>query len=243
MKSRWIKIGVGVFAAFVLLSILKNSIADWAIAAGLSKAAHVPVSIGKTRVGLLSGSMRLEDIRLQNPPGFEEKWMLDAPEVSIDFEPTGLFQGIFHFKEVELNLNELTVIRNRDGKLNVDTLKPPAKEETEKPEKKKTVLKIDKLYLTAGKVVYKDYSAGPTPAVQEFNIGIDKKLYTNIEDPSALVRLIVFETLTRTALTKVLDMSLFKDGAMGVLSQGLGAVGEGTDALEDTAKGILNLFK
>jgi len=214
---------------------------------GISKAAHVPVHIGSTHVGLLSSSINLKNIRVYNPKGFPERRMLDAPQLFIHFDLPAFFKSKVHFKQVRINLKELIVIKNRDGRLNVDAAKPT---ETERNKKEKAKpgkapeFQIDELHLTIGRVVYKDYSAGPPPQVQTFEIGIQDRVFTNINDPTAVVSLVMFEALTRTTLSRLvnLDISVFKEGASDVLSKSLGLVGDGTGTIQDTAKNILKLF-
>ena len=214
---------------------------------GISKAAHVPVHIGSTHVGLLSSSINLKNIRVYNPKGFPERRMLDAPQLFIHFDLPAFFKSKVHFKQVRINLKELIVIKNRDGRLNVDALKPTELERNKKEKAKPgkaPEFQIDELHLTIGRVVYKDYSAGSPPQVQTFEIGIQDRVFTNINDPTAVVSLVMFEAMTRTTLSRLLnlDLGVFKDGASGVLSKSLGMVGDGTDSIQDTAKNILKLF-
>lgn len=233
--------------AIVVLGVLvisKNLIIQTLIAGSLSRAAHVPVSIINTDVSFLRSSIRLSHIRVMNPPGFIDKQMLNAPLVAIRFDVPAFLKGTAHFQEVRLDLKEVVVVKNRDGKLNIDAIKP--KKEDKKEQKKTSKLMIDKLYLTIGRVVYKDYSAGgKEPAVQTFDINIKDRVYTNIDNPSGIISLIMVEALTRTTLSRLagLDVSIFKDGALGAVSGGLGVVGDGAETLEKTAKGIASLFK
>ena len=247
MNKIWKLVGV-VFAVLVGLTILKNTLTGMILSGALSKAAHVPVSIGSTDVRFSSASISLKNVHILNPSSFPERLLLDAPEVSISFDPMALTKGQAHFREVKLNLKELVVIKNRDGKLNLDAMKPASSEGAGKPageSGKMPKLLIDKLDLTIGRVSYKDYSGGGQPSVQTFNINMQNRTYTGIDNPTALVSLILFEALTRTTLSQIanLDPTIFKQGAMNVLNKGMGLVEGGTDSLKDSTKGILKLFK
>lgn len=241
-------------AVFFALILAKNFLIQSALTSSISAATHVPVSIGSTDVSFLKSSIRLKDIKVKNPSGFKDPLMLHAPLVAIAFDPPAFFKGTAHFQEIALDLQEVVVVKNKDGKLNIDAVKP--KEEDKAKQKKKDgeakakgkspKLKIDKLTLSIGRVVYKDYSSGAKePAVQTFDINIKNRLYTNIDNPSGIINLIMVEALTRTTLSRIagLDVGVFKDGALGAVSGGLGVVGDGADALENTAKGIASLFK
>lgn len=241
------------FAVVVIfgLSVAKNGITQAILTSALSGAAHVPVKIGGVNLSFLSASIRLKDINVHNPSGFKDRWMAQIPQVFIDFEPGELFQGRAHFKEVRLDLKEMTVVRNKDGRLNVDSVKPTTEQKKEAKQKAKPAsgqkppkLMIDKLSLSIGRVVYKDYSAGGEPQIQTFDINIKDREYTNIDDPSAVVSLLMFEALTRTSLSSLanLDVNAFKEGGIQALSKGLGVVGDGTDVVQNSAKQLLNLL-
>lgn len=239
--NKQVKVAIIVVVAIFGLMIIKNAFFQVAIGTALSKASHVPVRIGSTNVSLLSSSINLKNIKFLNPRHFPERLMMKIQQVFINFEPASLFRGQAHFEEVRLSVQEIIVIKNREGVVNVEAMKP--KEGTGKKgaapkEGKEMKIKIDKLYLTIGRVVYKDYSVGPTPKVEVFEIGLQNREYRNIENPTALVNLIMFEALTHTTLGRLanLDLGEFKQGFLGQLEGGPGAV-------EETARGILSLFK
>jgi hypothetical protein len=68
--------------------------------------------------------------------------------------------------------------------------------------------------------------------------------YRNIEDPTALISLVMFEALTRTSLSRLagVDMGFFKEGAASALDQGLGLVSSETATVKETAKNLLNFL-
>lgn len=237
-----IKILALVVAVFVVFSVVKNGLFQMVIGTAISKAARVPVQIGSTSVRLLTSTINLRNIRFQNPRGFRERVMMDIRQVYIDFDPGAIFKGQAHFEQVKLDLKEIVVIKNREGALNVDAMKPPKGQE-QKPTRAKgkdVKLKIDQLYLTVGRVIYKDYSAGGEPAIQTFDIGIENREYRNIEDPAVVVNLIMFEALSRTTLSRLanLDLGTFKQGFSG----GLDSVVTSAGSLEEKVKGIMSLF-
>ena len=244
-----IKIIVLVVGTLFVLNTVKNTVAQAILSNALSKVAHVPVQIGSTKVYFLPASIEIKKLRVYNPAGFPDKWMLDMPRIFIDFDPGALFKGQAHFKEVKLDLRNLQVIRDKNGRLNVDAVKP-TKTETSKAQSeakassqgKVPKLLIDKLSLSVGQVIYKDYSHGDKPAIQIFDINIQNREYRGIQDPTALVSVIMFDALTRTTLSRLVDLQAFKEGGLSVLSESLGLVGNGTKVLQSTAKKLINLF-
>ena len=109
-------------------------------------------------------------------------------------------------------MKEFTVIKNEKGQLNLDSLNVVKEEKAgakaaSAEEGKAPKMHIDKLQLRIGKVVYKDYSKGGTPQVQEFNVDLDES-YSNIDDPSALVSLIVVKALMNTSIAKLTNFDV-----------------------------------
>ena len=240
-----------VAAALVFLSVAKNALTQTVLTSALSGVTHVPVKIGGVNLSLLSASLRVENLRVHNPSGYPEKLMAEIPEIAFDLEPADAFKGRIHFKEAVLNLKQLTVVRDARGRLNVDALKPTsaerkdAKSRQEKPSGQAPKLQIDKLSLSIGRVVYKDYSAGAEPAIQTFDVNIQNREYRDIQDPAALVSLITFEALTNTALSKLADLDLhaFKEGGLEALEKSLGLAGNTKEAVQSTAKKLVGLFE
>ncbi len=241
-----------VIAALFVLGIVKNGIASTAISSAISQATHVPVKIGGVNLSFLKASIQIKNLTIDNPSGFSDRRMVDIPKIFIDFEPGELFKGRAHFKEVRLELKELTVIRNKEGHLNVDAVKPTDTQKKQAKEKAKPAsgqkppkLMIDTLSLSIGRVVYKDYSTGGSePVTQVFDINIQDRKYNNIDNPASVVSLLMFEALTRTTLSKLaqLDLDAFKEGGIKALSDGLGLVGDGSDVVQNKAKQLLNLL-
>lgn len=232
----------------VVLAVAKNGVAQSALTSAISAAARVPARIGNVNLSLLSASIRIKNLQLSNPAGFPEKLMVDIPQIFIDFDPAALFKGRAHFEEVKLDLKELVVIKNKDGKTNVEMIKPTKQEKREADQKAKsagggkaTKLHIDKLSLSIGRVVYKDYSTGGEPTTEIFDINIKDREYRDIDNPATVVSLVMFEALTRTSLSRLanLDIDAFKEGGINALSKGLGAATDGTDAAADAASQLL----
>lgn len=249
--KKTVKILAIVIAVFFLLGALKNIIAKNMITGTLSAVSHVPVKADGVNLSFFAASIRVKGLKVYNPSGFPEKLMASIPEIFIDFEPNDLFKGRGHFKNVKLNLQELIVVRDKTGRLNVDAVKPTEQQKKDTKAKSKPPagrqapkLLIDRLTLSIGKVTYKDYSSGGEPSVQHFDINIENRVYEHIDNPTAVVSLLMFEALTRTTLSRLvnLDLDSFKEGGIQALSKGLGLVNEGSDAVQNTTKQILNIF-
>lgn len=111
-----LKILVVVAVVFLVLGLAKNVLIQTVLGTTLSKAAHVPVSIGSTDAKLLASSIRLKNVRVSNPKGFQDNIMIDIPQIYIDFDPRAFTKGVAHFEEVRLDLKEVIVIKNKTAR-------------------------------------------------------------------------------------------------------------------------------
>jgi hypothetical protein len=97
--------------------------------------------------------------------------------------------------------------KDKEGKMNVDSLKVAKKESSGKEEKpgkpaKQMPMQIDLLNLEMGRVVSKDYSVGAEPKVEVYNLGL-KRSYKNIASANQLAALILTEPLKAAGIKGV----------------------------------------
>jgi len=227
---------VAVILALSIALSIKNVIAKKAISSGVKAMTGLKLSIGSVNVGIFKSAIGIKDLKLQNPGGFQDKFMVDMPEIYIDYDLRAFLNKKVHLEEVRLNLKELVVVRNAEGELNLNSLKvvkdtktAPAKEE--KP--KEGEFLIDLLQLKIGKVIFKDYSQGKKPQTTEFNLNINER-YENITDANKLVSLIITRALINTTVAKLADFDLksLERKAGGLLKN-----------VKESAKDILNKAK
>ena len=141
--------------------------------------------------------------------------MVDMPEIYVNYELASFCKGKVHLEEVRLNLQELTVIRNAQGQVNINALRPVRESSTKSkltPSEKTSntgkppAIEVDVLELTIGKVVYKDYTTTP-PQVREFPLNVHER-FEHITNPSALGSLIVTGALIKTTIAQLADIDL-----------------------------------
>jgi hypothetical protein len=139
-----------------------------------------------------------------------------------------LTRGEVHLEDLQLHLKEFIVVKNERGELNVDALKPvqekkEGRSQARKPAAKAPKVRIDNLRLRIEKVLFKDYSKGTPPAVQEFNLNINEE-HRNIGNLNVLVSLIVMKVMMQTPLAALTHFDA------KALQQGV------TDALADSKR-------
>ena len=194
---------LAVIAAVLLgLGVLKDQIIKTAVEIGAAQVLGAPVHIGGMSVGLLGQSVRIKDLRVENPPGFPRENLIDIAQVGVDYDLPAIFKGVLHLPKLVLDLREMTVIKNKDGKLNVDALKvaqkSPENTQNNKPTKEMPV-EIDVAELNLGKVIVKDYNKMPF-LVTAYDIGVHHKTYRNIKSVQKLALLVMGEAMGPTAL-------------------------------------------
>lgn len=213
MKKILISVIVSVLAVVLVVGIAKDPIAKFSVEKAVEVVTGLKLSIGNLNIGVLKTLVGINDLKLFNPSGYEDKVMLDMPEIYVDYDLPAILGGKIHLRTVRLNMSEFVVVKNAKGELNLDALNVVKEQKGEKkaePAEKKgkaPEIQIDVLELKIGKVLYKDYSKGGAPQVQEFNLNLDER-YTDINDPNKLVSLIVVKALSNTSIARLTNFDV-----------------------------------
>lgn len=234
-----------IVVVLVVLFLAKDFIAGAFLTFGVSSFTDLYAGVQKVSVGVFKSAVDVKEFKLYNPKtDFKERVMMDMPELYIDYDLGSFLTGTKHLEKVKLNLKEFIVVKNEDGKLNLDSLKPIQKEGKAAGKKQDFKFKIDVLELKIDKVVYKDYSSPGGPAVKEYNVAINER-YTNITDPYSFASLVVFKALAKTRIASLtnFDLGSLKDAASDALSKITGGTVENAlDAVTKTGEKIKELL-
>jgi len=225
-----------IIALLVTLGILKNSLIKSAIVVGASKVVGAPVKVDHFSISFIKQSVRIKGFRLYNPEGYPDEPMVNIPEISVDYDLLALLQKKLHIPLMVLNLEEVVVIKDKEGQLNVNALKiaePAGKEEETEAKPKEEAKKpsepmpmqIDEVTLSIGRVVMKDFTQGDTPKIETFDIDLKDKTYKNITSAQQLGTLVLGEALKGSVLkggaiygaTALLGVGFLPAGVTGVL--------------------------
>jgi len=204
---------ISIFIVAVVFFAVKDTLIKIAVEVSVQHVTGMKLRMSKLKVGILKPAVKIDGLKLFNPEGYHDRILIDMPEIFINYDPASFFKGEVHLTEMRINLKEFVVVKNREGKVNLDELKMIEDNGNKKvpKEKNKSVprLKIDILKLKADKAYYKDYSGGGVPIVKEFDININET-YRNIEDLSALVSLLMVQTLSKTTITGMANFEINK---------------------------------
>jgi len=224
------KIIIIIFLFLACFYFLRNSIVKAVLSAGIKAISGLNLQIDSLDAGVFKSSVETKGLKLLNPENFPDKTMVQIPEFYLEYDLGEFFKGKVHLKAVRLDLQEFWVIKDRNGALNIESLKSfQPKGRGKAPE-----LRIDKLELKISKVIYKDYSKGVPVKMIEFNVNIDES-YENITNPGALASLVLVKALMHTTISKLTNFNLapLKDMADQIVSSSV-------DMAKDTAGQVLD---
>jgi uncharacterized protein involved in outer membrane biogenesis len=228
-----VKLLVIAVSALVGVMVAKNLVAKAAVTSGVKLITGLPLGIRSMDVGILNTAVGIRGLRLHHPSGFPDKVMVDMPEIFVDYDLGAFLRGKVHLEEVRLDLKEFMVVKDAQGRLNLDSLRVVQESKAQQQGKpsakagKAPQIRIDELRLKVGTVIYKDYSGGGAPRVQEFAVNIDQH-YQGITNPYALGGIIVSQTLAKTTIARLtgFDVGPLQSMVSQQLEQARQAVGQ-----------------
>lgn len=192
---------VGIVLLVVLATsfVFKDSIIRFTAEKAGSSVLGARISIGWFSWDIAASRVTARKIMIDHPPGYEKGDFVNIPEVTVKYNPKKLSHGEWHIPLVLIDIKEMMVIKSKEGKLNIDSLK------VLHPEKnvKSTVppFKIDELKLNVGRVIYKDYSVKKLePNILVYNINFKNKAIKDIDSVPKLVGSVIVQAVKNTAL-------------------------------------------
>ncbi|MBL7072696.1 MAG: AsmA family protein [Candidatus Omnitrophica bacterium] len=248
MMKQFAVVVVLVLVVMTVIFAFKDTLVKIAVEKAVQHVAGLKLEMSGLKIRIIDPAIEIKNLKLYNPAGYQDKVFIDMPEIYIDYDLSSFFRGEVHFFKMRINLKELVVVKNREGKLNLDVLKlvkNNGKKKAAKEKKKNTSgLKIDTLELKIGKAYYKDYSKGGAPIVKEFNVNVDET-YSDIEDLTALISLIVVKTLTKTTIISMTNYEInkLKNNVKNVLTHPSKIIPvKKISEMKGTLEGVTNVF-
>ena len=210
----------------------RNILARTIVVSGIKQVCGLKIDIAKVDIGL--PRVAIVGLKIYNPSGFKDKILADIPEISFDFDLPGFFKNKIHFRKLKVDVREVHVILNEQGKLNVNSLalllpkqgggKPPD-------------VKIDELSVKIGKVSYKGYLSGAGVKAREFDPNIDETLH-DVTDPSKVAGEILQKIISRIGIESFADFAVERGVKKTIGDLDPAA----TKTLDDAVKGFKGLL-
>ena len=202
MKKTSVIIALIIIVIFAI-GIAKDQIIRSVITIVATEVTGAPVHIDGFSLGVFNQSVRITGFKMYNPRGFSRGILIDLPKIVVNYDVPSILKRKLHLLRAEIQLKEIGLEKNKEGKLNVDSLKMvqqnQPKEAQEKKPGKPLPMQIDLLNLEIGRIVSKDYSVGEEPAIQVYDINL-RKSYKNINSAQQLAALILSEPMKQAGI-------------------------------------------
>jgi len=239
---RWsLRLFLGLLVLGTILYFARNILVRKGLETAVTDGTGFPLAIGSFDLGLFDSKVDARGVRLSNPAGFEDPRCLEVKRLSADVALRSAFKERLRIEEIDLDIEEVVVVRNAKGEMNLDRLRAlggeggdekKAKEAkgTKGDGKKKDAPKAkwicDRLHLRIARVVYLDYSSMKKgkPKREEFDLKVDET-FKNVKGPEEVVKIVVLKVLKNTSIQLL-------RASVDSLTEGMG------DLLKDTGKGL-----
>lgn len=184
--------------------LLKDRIIISLVNERLSKVFAATVKIESLSWNAMQSSLQVKGLKIYNPVGFPQEELLDLTDIYIEYDLSALLKRELHLSWLELEANQIVVIKDSQGRLNLQELGPRKEadihaREGRGPENKGWPLRIEVLKLKLGRVVYKDFSVSGKPKVEAYDLRLDRT-YKGVTKASQVFDLMIMESLRPTAL-------------------------------------------
>lgn len=258
----WQRILLVIGIILLAVIVLKDMIIKTSVTTIGSNVIGAPIKLGSFSSSIFTQKVQMKNFKLYNPPGYPDEVFVDIPEVTVKYDlPAMITQKKLHFPLIVFNLKEVVIIRDKDGKLNVDALKAAAesKDKGEKVEEKPDATKkeammplvIDEMRLNMGRVVVKDYTKGETPVIQAYDLNLEDKVFKDINGVNHLVTVIMMQALGPTAMKSagmyaaatVLGVGFLPAGVAGMILADDDSVKEFNQSVDKVYATALGLIK
>ncbi len=227
----WMRLLLGLLVLGLVAFLARNLIVRKGLEAAVTEVTGFPLAIDSFALGILDSKVVVKGMRLSNPPGFEDPRCIGIRRLAADVELGSAFGDELHIEEIDLDIEEVVVVRSAGGETNLDRLAAlggggeggKAKEEGPAKQRK---WRCDRLHLRLPKVVFLDYSSmrDGKPKREVYDLRVDET-FRNVRGPEEVVKIIVLKVVAGTPIRLV-------RASVETLTRGLGDVHGGA------AKGV-----
>lgn len=201
--------GVGAVCLCLAAFLSLNWLIKRGIQVGLRNALGVEMEIADIDVRFLRATdIRIDGLTVYNPQGFEGEALAKIPKIYVDYEFQPLFQNRMHCTQVELNIEEIAIVKNQAGEVNLNRLKAIAESGEPAPAPqapgKEYEVKIDRMVVTFDHVKFKDFSArSGAPEERIIPIGLNREEFLDLSNTEEIVRVVVLKTVVSAGLANL----------------------------------------
>lgn len=174
-------------------------------------------------------------VTIHNPAGFKEGELAYLNYIHLVWDPGDMI--ILKKPSIyvcALDLQRLNIIKNKQGKVNINELMPIQSPEISA--KDSTPFFFDILVLSIGQVNYTDYVSF-SPKTRVFHIGIKNQTYLFLQDENEVTKLIIYKAIQNTDIGRLINMSVMQplSGVSNTLGSAWGTTKIGVKSAIDIA--------
>ena len=219
-------------ALLVILFLSRSFVARKAVEVGVTKVTGFPLEIGSVKVGLSLNKVDVRDLKLMNPPEFQEKMFVDMPQLYVDYRLASMLKRAPHINDMFINIKQLVIVKDNKGESNAKKLKGIVSSGDSS-----TKYSIDKLRIHVGTVTIKDLSRAK-PSEHNINLNIDAT-YNNITDATDITRLVLLTVMNQIRLPDI-KVDDLKKNLSNIPGQAVKGV---ADAVDNAGKSVFDTLK
>lgn len=229
MKKKLVILAV-IILALLVVGVIKDQIIKGVVTVAASRITGAPVKIDGFSLGVITQSVRISGLKIYNPEGFSKSILIDLSKINVKYDLGALLKKKLHLINAEIEIKEMGLERNKEGKMNVDGLKI-AKQGEKKDGKpaEQMPMQIDIFKLGIGKIVLRDYSSGKEPILNAYEINIHKT-YKDITSAQQLAALIMTEPMKAAGIQGAKIYGVAALAGAAILPVGIAATFAGKDS-------------
>jgi hypothetical protein len=153
-----------------------------------------PVRINGFSLSVIKQTVAITGFTINNPGGFPRGALIHIPKVYAACDLGEIFKGKLHLKRIDFDLQEAVLVKNTEGKLNVDSLKIVQDLRAGGKQQAMMPMQIDEANLKIGRIVHKDYNVKGPVVIKVYDVNLERS-YKNITSVQQLTVLLVSEPL------------------------------------------------
>jgi hypothetical protein len=149
-------IAVLVIVALVAINLFADNALKTAIQSAGTKALTVDVRLSDVELSILGGRLGLQNLTIDNPPGYQHEKLLELGEADITVQTRSLLRDVVNIKDIRLDSADIVLEQKGISGNNLQEIirgLPPKQEQESHPSRKK--LHIDNLEITNARVKVK----------------------------------------------------------------------------------------
>ena len=201
-----------VIFALTVVVVNKDDVAKWLIVNRVKFITGHTVSLDSASVDFGQSTLTVTNLRLQNPSPYRELIAAEVPYLSLTIDLRDLLRRRVHLTALTIDMAQLVIERRKDAAINIHTIRDIRNNRRAEilSAGGKSFIKsfqIDMLELKIDRVIFRDQMQGPSFS-KIYPINLHER-YQDITETESLIRLIVFQALTKTALDSLINFDLY----------------------------------